>query len=296
MGVSSMVYLDGVFLKAGEAKISPFDRGFLFADAVYEVTAVYNGKPVDLDGHMRRLERSLTELGFNALPDPAGLEEMHRDLILMNGVKEGLVYLQVTRGAYGARDFLAPEEIHPSIFAFVEARSLIDAPHAREGISVVTVEDVRWTRRDIKTTQLLAQTLAKTAAKKAGVKDAWMVEDGFVTEAASANAWIVTQDGVLVTRHLSNQILAGITRASVISRLGNLHFEERAFTPEEARAAKEAFSTSASALIAPVIEIDGVMIGDGKPGPVVRAIQRAYFEAMGADIAKAAPWAMDEGV
>ena len=293
MAVAKYVYLDGVYMTATEARISPFDRGNLFADAVYEVTAVYGGRFMDLDGHMKRLERSLSELDFSTKPDLADIAKMHEELVSLNGLDEGQVYLQVSRGAYGDRDFPVPDTIQPSVFAFAAAKPLIDTQAAREGISAILADDVRWARRDIKTTQLLAQTLAKSAAKAAGAGDAWMVEDGHITEAASANAWIVTVDGVLVTRHLSNQILAGITRASVISRLGNLHFEERAFTPEEAKAAVEAFSTSASALVMPVIEIDGVKIGNGKPGPVTRGVQRAYYEAMGADVDSVAPWALN---
>ncbi|MBB34413.1 MAG: hypothetical protein CME88_12340 [Hirschia sp.] len=292
MAVGDFVFLDGAYLTAPEARISPFDRGFLFADAVYEVTAVYDGKCFDMDGHLTRLKRSLGELAFDAPPALDQIAEMHAELIVRNNLTEGQIYLQVSRGAYGDRDFVAPASTVPTVFAFTQAKQLIDTAASRNGIRAITVDDIRWGRRDIKTTQLLAQTLAKQTAKQAGAQDAWMVEEGLVTEGASANAWIVTQDDVLVTRQISNSILSGITRASVISRLGNLHFEERAFTPDEAKAAKEAFSTSASALVMPVVQLDDTQIGDGTPGPVTRSIQRAYYEAMGANVQAVAPWAL----
>ncbi|MEM8920388.1 MAG: D-amino-acid transaminase [Pseudomonadota bacterium] len=282
--VCDWAYLNGVFLAHGQAQISPFDRGFLFGDAVYEVTAVYGGRLVDLEGHLERLKRSLGELSLSPAPDLNDIAAMHRELVDRNKLIEGQIYLQVTRGAFGGRDFVAPAQARPTVFAFAESKPLIDVPHAKSGLSVISTPDIRWLRRDIKTTGLLAQALAKTKAVEAGAGDAWMVEDGLVTEGASSNAWIVAADGVLTTRNLSNRILAGITRGAVTDLYPNdVRLEERAFSLEEAFAAREAFQTSASSLVAPVVSIDGRPIADGTPGPITRRIQARYFERMGVD-------------
>lgn len=291
--MAQQAWLNGVYIAAEEAKISPFDRGFLFADGVYEVTAVYGGQLIDMERHLDRLERSLRELKFGTMPDRKELEEVHRRLVAANGVEEGYVYLQVTRGAYGARDFVAPAEPRLTIFLFAEKRALIDTPSARNGSRIVTLPDIRWARRDIKSVGLLAQALAKTEAKARGADDAWLVApDGFVTEGASSNAWIVTKDGEIITRALSNAILAGVTRHALFDALGQQgrRIVERNFTVEEARAAAEAFTTAATGLVTPVVEIDGVKLGAGKPGPVTREVQKLYYTAIGADVAKAAPW------
>ncbi|MBU2607414.1 MAG: aminotransferase class IV [Alphaproteobacteria bacterium] len=293
MTICTTAYLNGAFCPAADARISPFDRGFLFAHAAYEVTAVYGGHLVDFGGHMSRLSRTLAGIG---IPDPlpgGGWGKVHRDLIDYNGLTEGLIYLQVTAGAYGLRDFAGPEEFEPTVFLYADARPLIGET-ARNGIRAVFLDDTRWKRRDMKTTQLLSQALAYRTAREAGADTAFLVEDGRVTEAASANAWIVDGEGQLVTRDLSPSILPGITRAGVLDLLegSGLHLVERAFTPDEALAAKEAFTTSAGAMIAPVIAIDGQAIGDGRPGPVTRQIQRLYYQAMGADVAAVAPWTM----
>jgi D-alanine transaminase len=293
--MTRLAWLNGVYLTAEEAKVSPFDRGFLFADGVYEVTAVYNGQPVDMERHLDRLERSLAEISFAKLPDRKELAEMHRRLIAENGLKEGYIYLQVTRGAYGGRDFPAPEAgaTRLTCFAFAEPKALIDTAQAKGGIRVISVPDIRWGRRDIKSVQLLAPVLAKTQAKRLGNDDAWLVgPDGLVTEGASSNAWIVTKSGEIVTRALSSAILAGITRHALFDALAQQgrKIVERSFTLEEAKAAAEAFTTSATALVAPVVEIDGAKIGSSAPGPVTRTIQRLYYQAIGADVAKVAPW------
>jgi D-alanine transaminase len=291
--MTRLAWLNGVYVAAEEAKISPFDRGFLFADGVYEVTCVYGGRPMDLERHLVRLERSLKELGYGTLPDRKELERVHHKLIADNGVSEGFVYCQVTRGAYGGRDFVAPDRPRLTIFLFAEPKALLDVPSARNGIKIIGIPDIRWARRDIKSTGLLAQALAKTEAKAKGADDAWMIgADGLVTEAASANAWIVTKQGEIVTRALSNAILAGITRHSLFDALSQrgMKITERSFSLEEAKAAAEAFNTSAVALVTPVVEMDGQPVGQGKPGPVTRSIQKLYFQALGADVAKAAPW------
>jgi D-alanine transaminase len=295
MPVCPKIYVNGALRPLSEAAISPMDRGLLFAHAAYEVTAVYGGCCVDLDGHIARLTRTLAGI---AIPDPlgpSGWEALHTELIVHNKLSEGLIYLQVTAGAYDSRDFAGPEAFEPTIFAYAEARPLI-GPAARDGIRAIFLEDTRWKRRDMKTTQLLSQALAYRAARAAGADTALMLEDGRVTEAASANLWIVTGAGELVTRGLSPAILGGITRAGVIALAAGagLTIAERAVTREEVVKAAEVFTTSAGAMISPVTHVDGHAIGDGKPGPVTRLVQRLYYEAMGAELAKAAPWTLEQ--
>ena len=262
-----------------DAKISVFDRGFLFADGVYEVTSVLDGKLVDFEGHLVRLNRSLGELAMEKPVSDSELESIHRELVSRNDIEEGLIYLQVTRGA-ADRDFAFPEGATPSLVLFTQAKSLVDTPAATDGLKVISIEDIRWGRRDIKTVQLLAPSLGKMAAKAKGCHDAWMVEDGHVTEGTSNNAYIVTKDGTIVTRNLSNAILHGITRAAVLrmAKEAQMKVEERAFTIEEAKNAAEAFVTAASTFVAPVVEIDGVSLGDGKPGPVASRLREIYIE------------------
>ena len=285
MTVCKIAYLNDRFIAAEEAQISPFDRGFLFAHAAYEVTAVYDGHLVDAERHFARLERTLAGLGIPSIGSDGELLSLHQELLRRNQLREGMVYLQVTAGAYCARDFAGPEALTASVFMFCAERQLI-GDTAKNGIAAITLPDTRWQRRDLKTTQLLSQALAYRAAKDAGAQTAWMIEEGYVTEAASANAWIVNAEGQLITRDLSSSILAGITRAAVMDQLSTIgvHVEQRRFTREEALAASEAFTTSASTLIAPVISIDGHTIGSGAPGPVTRQIQKAYYRSMGADI------------
>lgn len=273
-----IVYVNGDFVPEPEARISVFDRGFLFADAVYEVTSVIGGRMIDFDGHARRLARSLAAIDLEPPVDDAGLEAIHRELIARNALVEGLVYLQVTRGA-ADRDFIFPADPRPSLVMFTQAKAIADTPGARDGIRVISVPDIRWDRRDIKTVQLLAPSMCKMMAKAAGCDDAWMVEDGEVTEGTSSNAYIVTRAGVIVTRDLSTAILPGITRAAVLAyaREAQMRVEERAFTIIEAKGAAEAFVTAASALVLPVVEIDGAPVGDGRPGPVSRRLREIYL-------------------
>ncbi len=292
--MTRQAWVNGVYVAAEEAKISPFDRGFLFSDSVYEVTAVYNGQPIDMERHLDRLERSLKELKFGTLPDRKELAQVHRKLIADNGISEGFVYTQVSRGAYGERDFIAPDKPRLTVFLFADSKPLLDVPAARDGIKVVSLPDIRWGRRDIKATGLLAPVLAKTEAKARGADDVWLVGgDGLVTEAGSANAWIVTKQGEVVTRALSHAILPGITRHALFDALSQqgMKIVERSFSVEEAQSAAEAFNTSAVALVAPIVELDGMPVGSGAPGPVTRQIQRLYYQAIGADVAKVAPWA-----
>lgn len=274
-----ITYVNGSYLPEDEAKISIFDRGFLMADSVYEVTMVLDGKLCDFPGHMARLARSLDALGIPAPLDDAALETMHRALISCNALIEGGIYLQVTRGAHD-RDFLWPEHLAPSVIAFTQARDLVNMPSAVRGIAVVTAPDIRWGRRDIKTTQLLGAALAKDFARQAGADDAWFVEEGFITEGSSNNAWIITADGTLVTRHLSTHILHGITRAALMRYAAEVQMkvEERPFTIHEVQAAQEAFITSAGSLLCPVVSVDGVTIGTGKPGPISQRLRALYIE------------------
>lgn len=275
------VYVNGAYLPEDEAKISIFDRGFLFADAVYEVTSVLDGKLIDFDGHAVRLERSLNELEMAAPCSKDELLEIHRKLVELNGIEEGLIYLQVSRGSDGDRDFVFPsEDTPPSLVLFTQNKpGLADSPAAKKGAKIISIEDIRWGRRDIKTVQLLYPSMGKMMAKKAGCDDAWLIEDGHVTEGTSNNAYFV-KDGVIVTRPLSNDILHGITRKAVLrlAEEAQMQIEERLFTIEEAKAADEAFTTSASAFVMPVVEIDGVALGDGTPGPVAKRLREIYLE------------------
>ncbi|CUH68205.1 D-alanine aminotransferase [Thalassovita gelatinovora] len=276
------VYLNGEYLPETEAKVSIFDRSFLMADGVYEVTSVLGGKLIDFDGHLARLERSLNELDMEKPEAFDDLLDIHRKLVELNGIDEGMIYLQVSRGSAGDRDFVFPdpEETKPTLVLFTQNKpGLADNPVAKKGIKVISIEDIRWGRRDIKTVQLLYPSMGKMAAKKAGCDDAWLVEDGQVTEGTSNNAYIV-KDGTIITRNLSQDILHGITRAAVLrfAREAQMQVEERPFTIAEAQAADEAFYTSASSFVMPVVEIDGTKVGDGKPGPVAKRLREIYLE------------------
>lgn len=277
--MSRIVYVNGDYVPEEAAKISVFDRGFLMADGVYEVTAVLDGKLCDYPGHVARLHRSLGELEMTSPVTDDELLEIHRELIRRNDLTEGGIYLQITRGA-ADRDFAWPEDAEPGIVLFTQARALLDAPAAKTGLKVAAVADQRWGRRDIKTVQLLFPSWAKMQAKRQGKDDAWMVEDGYVTEGSSNNAYIVTADGTIVTRQLSNDILHGITRAAVLklAREAQMKVEERPFTIAEAQAAQEAFITSASTFVYPVVEVDGAPVGTGTPGPVAQRLREIYIQ------------------
>ena len=277
--MSRTFYVNGNFVPEAEATVSVLDRGFLFADGVYEVSTVIDGRLIDNRAHLARLSRSLGEL---SMAPPCSDEELvaaQERLLAENGVEEGLLYLQVTRGV-AERDFAFPAEPSSSLVMFTQAKQVVDSPLAERGMSVVTVPDLRWKRRDIKTVSLLAQSMAKQAALDAGADDAWMVEDGHVTEGSSNNAWIVTDERLIRTRQLGTEILAGITRAAVMrfAKEADYRIEEAPFTVEEAQAAREAFVSSASTFVMPVVSIDGQPIGDGRPGEVSRELRRIYIE------------------
>ena len=276
------VYVNGDYLPETEAKVSIFDRGFLMADGVYEVTSVLGGKLIDFDGHVARLERSLGELDMANPASRGELLDIHRELVRLNGIDEGMIYLQITRGAPGDRDFVFPDpETTPStLVLFTQNKpGLADNPAAKKGIKVISIDDIRWGRRDIKTVQLLYPSMGKMLAKKAGADDAWLVEDGMVTEGTSNNAYIVKGNRI-ITRALSHDILHGITRAAVLrfAAEAQMEVEERSFTIAEAQAADEAFVTSASTFVMPVVEIDGVKLGDGTPGKLALRLREIYLE------------------
>jgi len=276
--MSRIAYVNGSFVAEGEAKVSIFDRGFLFGDGVYEVTPVIKGKLVDYDAHVERLGRSLRELKMAWPCNTEELRKVHEGLVAKNKLTEGIIYMQVTRGV-ADRQFNFPKDIPSTLVAFTQVMTLVDNPNARTGIKVITTPDIRWGRRDIKTVMLLASVLGKQEAVDKGVTDAWMVEDGMVTEGTSNNAFIV-KDNKVITRPLSNSILAGCTRRALF-RLAKEHgvaIEERLFSPQEAYEADEAFITSASQFVMPVTEIDGKRIGGGQPGPVSRKLRELFLE------------------
>lgn len=276
------VFVNGEYVPESEGKVSIFDRGFLFADGVYEVTAVVKGKLVDYDPHMERLERSLRELRMGWPCTKDELKAMHLEMVRRNALSEGIIYMQVTRGV-ADRTFNFPKEAKPTLIAFTQAMTLVENPNAVTGVKVVTTPDIRWARRDIKTVMLLAPVLGKQEAYEKGAQEGWMVEDGFVTEGTSSNAYIV-KDGKVITRGLSNSILAGCTRRALfrLAQEQGVEIIERSFTPEEAYDADEAFLTSASQFVMPIVEIDGKRIGGGQPGPVVRRLRELFLKEAGA--------------
>ncbi|MBK0328960.1 D-amino-acid transaminase [Rhodobacteraceae bacterium F11138] len=272
-----IVYLNGAFLPAAEARVSVFDRGFLMADAVYEYTAVLDGRLIDFDGHMQRLERSLGALGYEYRVDRADMLTLHREMVARNRIDVGGVYLQVSRGA-AERNFIMPRGIEPTIMSFTQRLNFIDHPLAETGLKFISVEDSRWARCDIKSVQLLYTSMAKTRAAEAGVNDALFVRDGYVTEATASNVFIV-RDGTVVTRPRSTEILPGVTRRSVIELCArhDLKLEERAFTVAEVQAADEAFITASPMYVLPMVEVDGQPIGDGTVGELTRKLRSIFL-------------------
>jgi D-alanine transaminase len=278
--LDSIAYVNGSFVPLSEAKVSILDRGFLFADGIYEVSAVLDGKLIDNASHLARLKRSVGEIALELPESLERIEQIQKELIARNKIEDGLVYLEVTRGADKGRDFAFPQGVTPTLVMFTSVKDIVHAPSAKTGIAVITVPDIRWERRDIKSVALLAQVLAKQAAAAAGAGEAWMIEDGKVTEGGSSSAFILTQDDVLVTRQNGSEILPGCTRKAVVklAEERQLRVEERAFTVAEALAAKEAFITSASSFVQPVVSIDGKPIANGKPGPMATRLREIYID------------------
>ena len=276
-----IAYVNGDFVPLSEAKVSILDRGFLFADGIYEVAAVLDGKLIDNASHLARLQRSVGEIALKLPESLERIQEIQKELVKRNNVANGLVYLEVTRGADSGRDFAFPRnDVKPTLVMFTSEKDIVNAPSAKTGIGVITVPDIRWARRDIKSVALLAQVLAKQAAAEAKAGEAWMIEDGKVTEGGSSSCFILTQDDVIVTRQNGSEILPGCTRKAVVklAEERQLRIEERAFSVEEALAAKEAFITSASLFVQAVVSIDGKKVGDGKPGPMTNRLREIYVD------------------
>ncbi len=278
--MSDIAYVNGVFTPLEDARVSILDRGFLFADGVYEVAAVIDGRLIDNEAHLARLARSLGELRLASPLSMDKIVEIERALVARNGVTEGLVYLQITRGA-AERDFSFPKNAKPTLVAFAQKKNILSAPAAQSGVKVLSVPDLRWARRDIKSVALLAQVLAKQSATEAGCQEAWMVDqDGFVTEGSSSTAFIITKGGAIVTRPNSDAILPGCTRRAVMALADQegLAVEERPFTVAEAQEAAEAFLTSASNLVLPIVSIDGRPVGSGAPGERAKRLRAIYLD------------------
>ncbi|BCP53468.1 D-amino-acid transaminase [Kaistia sp. 32K] len=280
--MSRFAYVNGLYLRHAEAVVHVEDRGYQFADGVYEVCEIRNGRLIDETLHMARLERSLKELRIALPMSLPALGVVMREVVRRNRVREGLVYLQITRGVAPRNHLFPAEGTPPSIVVTSKsAPSSAGDRKAEKGVSVISVPDNRWERVDIKTVSLLPNVLAKQAAKEAGAYEAWFVDaNGMVTEGSSTNAWIVTPDGVLVTRPAESGILRGITRTVLfeVAKAAGLTIEERAFSLEEALAAREAFFTAATAIVMPVVEIDGRPIANGAPGTVATELRRRFHE------------------
>lgn len=276
-----ITYVNGQYLPEELATVSVFDRGFLFADAVYEVTAIINGKLVDFENHIVRLQRSCHELQLNLPYGVEKIKQIHTQLIERNNINEGLIYLQFTRGNAKQRNFLFPDkETKPTLVLFAQKTNIVDNLKVKNGITAVTVEDIRWGRCDIKTVALLAASLAKEHAKQQGADDAIFVKDGIVTEGSSSNCFIINQYNQLQTRGLTYEILPGITRKAVLllAQEQGIEIIEKPFSLEEMLTAKEVFMTSATTLVCPVIKINHHAIGDGKPGNITIRLREIYLE------------------
>jgi len=273
------VYINGDFKKEDEAKVSVFDRGLLFSDSLYEVTTVINGKLIDFNNHMKRLDRSMTELKFKKLLNHLDILIFHRKLIELNNLKEGMIYLQVTRGIADRSFDMPKDKIEPTVLAFTQEKKIIDSESAKNGIKVMTLDDMRWKRCDIKTTQLLYASMAKTEATEKGFDDAWMLREGYITEGSSSNAWII-KGKIIMTRQSDNLILSGITRDAIFKCAKDLGYEvvTKNITLQDAQSASEAFITSATAFVMPVVKINASQIGDGRPGKFVTALREEYIK------------------
>ena len=273
------VYINGEFKKEDEAKVSIFDRGLLFSDSVYEVTSVINSKLIDFKYHVERLDRSMNELKFKTLIDHDEILAFHRKLIDLNNLKEGMIYTQVTRGVVDRSFDMPKQAIKPTVLAFTQEKKILESDSAKNGIKVMTLEDMRWKRNDIKTTQLLYASMAKSEATAKGFDDAWMLRQGYITEGSSNNVWIIRSKNIM-TRQSDNLILSGITRAVVLECAKKLDYEviTKNFTKVDAESADEAFMTSATGFITPVVKINSSQIGDGKPGNFTKSLRAEYIK------------------
>lgn len=276
--MSRIVYLNGEYLPAEEAKVSIFDRGYIFGDGVYEVVPVFEAAVVDKQYFLERLDRSLNEIQIDWPCSKEEYLQVMSELVKRNNLREGVVYSQVTRGV-AERDFPFPGNTAPAFMAFSTEMNLLNSPAATSGIKVATTADLRWKRRDIKSINLLGQCMAKQDAVSKGAKEGWMVEDGFVTEGVSSSAYIV-KDNKIVTRPLSNSILPGIRRRTLLelTEQSGIEIEERLFTVEEAIAADEAFISSATTMALGVVDIDGHQIGKGRPGFITQKMRQLYTD------------------
>lgn len=279
--MSRVAYVNGAYSAHGEAVVHIEDRGFQFADGVYEVWSVFDGKLADFEGHMTRLHRSLNALRIEIPMSAAALGVVLRETIRRNRVRDGLVYLQVTRGT-ASRDHAFPADIAPSVVVTAKRLDLAKGQAmAAKGAAGVTQPDIRWGRCDIKTVGLLPNVLAKQAARERGAYECLMYDEmGLVTEGSSTNAWIVDEDGRLRTRDTQANILRGVTREAILKlvQAEDIELDERPFSVEEAKRAREVFVTAASAFVMPLVSLDGVKIGDGKPGPIATRLREVYLE------------------
>ncbi|MBX2870065.1 MAG: D-amino-acid transaminase [Acidiferrobacterales bacterium] len=277
--VERMVYINGGYCFESEAKVSIFDRGLLFADAIYEVAGVIDGKLMDFSAHMQRLDRSLAEMHMEIPYDHDGILEIMRSLVEKNQVEEGLVYMQFTRGSDGDREFLPSAKLSPTVFGFTQHKTEQEKKANITGIPIFSSPDIRWARRDIKSVGLMGSVLAKWQSKLQGGEEVLMHQDGFVTEGGATSFYIV-KNHTIITRPISNDILHGCTRKALLELVQNSHvgLEERLFTLNESMQADEAFITGASTYVCPVTAIDGVQLGDGQVGAVTKEMQHLYLE------------------
>ncbi|KZK83238.1 D-alanine aminotransferase [Pseudovibrio sp. Ad13] len=281
--MSRVAYVNGQYVPHSHAAVHVEDRGYQFSDGVYEVCEVWRGQIVDMSAHLDRLDRSLSELQISAPMSRGALTRVMKEVISLNRVKNGLIYMQVTRGVAPRDHYFPPANTPPSIV--MTAKSVPSHKMdqiATKGVGVITVEENRWDRVDIKTVGLLPNVLAKQKAKESGAREAWFVDKkGLITEGGSTNAWIILKNGTLVTRPATHGILKGITRAGVLklAEMKGFSVEERGFSLEEAKSAQEAFLTSASGLVMPVVKVNGTILGDGKPGPIVQDLRKSFHEA-----------------
>ena len=280
--MSRVAYVNGRYLRHAEAQVHVEDRGYQFSDGVYEVILIKNGKMIDEEQHLERLKKSLSSLEINPPMKRAPMRHVMKELIKRNKFRNGIVYIQITRGV-AAREHSFPKYSKPALVMTARRIATKTSDEIEAGVKVITIDDIRWKRCDIKSTSLLPNVLGKQTARRQGAYEAWMVDaSGFVTEGTSTNAWIVTTDGKLITAELGSNILSGITRDTFIKIIHELNYklEERQFSVEEAKNAREAFFTSSTSFLTPVSEIDGVVIGNGKAGSVSMELIKAYDNYM----------------